>query len=95
MHLEVHQKIQQRWLAELTGSSPDPAYNPPTLDQVKRADVELWRLLAERTELAGIRPGSDGKWPLDELVPALLDHPRIAMILTPLPKAAAPRGGGA
>ena len=95
MHLEVHQKIQQRWLAELTGSSPDPAYNPPTLDQVKRADVELWRLLAERTELTGIRPGSDGKWPLDELVPTLLDHPRIAMILTPLPKAAAPRGGGA
>ncbi|CAK0864596.1 unnamed protein product, partial [Prorocentrum cordatum] len=88
MHLEV---IQRR----VTGSSPDPAFNPPTLDQVKRADVELRRLLAERAELTGIRPGIDGKWPLDELVPILLDHPRVAMILTPLPKTAAPRGGAA
>ncbi|CAK0828484.1 unnamed protein product, partial [Prorocentrum cordatum] len=60
MHLEVHQKIQQRWLAELTGSSPDPAYNPPTLDQVKRADVELWRLLAApRGGAAASAPGGD------------------------------------
>eukprot|EP00971_Amphidinium_carterae_P280216 5563039-Amphidinium_carterae.2 len=51
---EVHDKLAQVLVKELT-SSPPPGYQNVTLDQVARADMEVWKLVSACCA-AGLQP---------------------------------------
>jgi hypothetical protein len=71
---------------------PPPGYSSVSIDQVRRADVEVFRQMQEQTR-AGIKILPDGRMPLDLVLPGILVSPRVAMLLMPLPAAVGNKRG--
>jgi hypothetical protein len=71
---------------------PPPGYSRVSIDQVRRADIEIFRQMQEQSR-AGIRILPDGRMPLDLVLPGILVSPRVAMLLMPLPAAAGSKRG--
>ena len=71
---------------------PPPGYSRVSIDQVRRADIEIFREMQEHPR-AGIRILPDGRMPLDLVLPGILVSPRVAMLLMPLPSAAGSKRG--
>ena len=63
---------------------PPPGYAKVSLDQLARADKEVFKLLAERCR-SGVRRGPDGLRPLDVHLPSVVDSPQVRYLLMPLP----------
>jgi hypothetical protein len=82
---ESHEKIRRRFMASLSDEVPDPRYAKPTLEQIQKADVWIFKRLARETR-AGIRPTAAGTLPLVEAMDAVLATQELAMILMPLPE---------
>jgi hypothetical protein len=69
---------------------PLPGFSSVSLDQMLRADTEVFRVLVQRTR-AGVRRLPDGTLPLDNHVQAVLDSVAVNMLLLPpAGRAAAP-----
>jgi hypothetical protein len=69
---------------------PLPGFSSVSLDQMLRADTEVFRVLVQRTR-AGVRRLPDGSLPLDNHVQAVLDSVAVNMLLLPpAGRAAAP-----
>ena len=90
----VHEQLVATLLGCLS-RTPPPGFQHVKLEQLVRADRELWTILARETR-GSLKASAAGVLPLDARVTALLSDPRITMILLPLPashKAAGDRLG--
>ena len=67
---------------------PPLGFQRVSVDQLARADRELWTRIADRCR-AGIRPEPDGTRPFETDLKNLIFAPEIRLLLVPLP-----RGGG-
>jgi hypothetical protein len=63
---------------------PPPGYGKVSIEQLRRADLEIFRQLQEQTR-GGVKLMPDGRMPLDLVLPGILVSPRVAMLLMPLP----------
>eukprot|EP00971_Amphidinium_carterae_P329686 6462297-Amphidinium_carterae.1 len=90
MSFSSHQLIVQTYLDTLV-MDPPPGYASVNWAQIRRADEELVRLLADKSA-GNLRRVADGSPRLDELVPELLKDPRWTIFVTPLPSSGAGRG---
>ena len=70
-------------LNQLSKETP-PGYNNIRVDQLVRADRELFTILSQEMQ-GSLKPGADGVAPLDARVRALITDPRITMFMLPLP----------
>lgn len=86
MSFEAGELISSFLLRERMSEPRDSRYAPPSMEQIRKADIEIWRLLGKRCRV-GIRPKADGSYPLDEAVPGVLVDPAVTRLLTPLPHA--------
>ena len=64
--------------------TPPMSFVQPDLQQLLRADCELFVLMAERTR-GGLVPTVGGIRPLDTAMTALIDSPDLKYLLNPLP----------
>ena len=82
--------VHERWLQILLNAmTPDcpTGYQAVRMEQVVRADQELWTLLAQQN-LSTLKPTNDVP-ALDAPVTTLLTDPRVTMFLLPLPSGSA------
>eukprot|EP00971_Amphidinium_carterae_P294820 5853894-Amphidinium_carterae.1 len=85
MSVSVHQRIIQTYLDAIV-AEPIQGYAPISWTQIRRADDELIRVLADQSA-GGLRRNVEGQPALDVLVPKILVDPMFVVYLTPLPKA--------
>ena len=81
--------ISQTWLATMFNTyatDPPSGYGRVTLQQLIRADKELWTLAARQT--TSIRPDANGDRPLDNVLKTLMNDPRVTMHMLALPQRA-------
>ena len=81
--------VSQTWLATMFNSyatDPPSGYGRITLQQLIRADKELWTLAARQT--TSIRPDAKGDRPLDDVLKTLMNDPRVTMHMLALPQRA-------
>ena len=81
--------VSQTWLATMFNNyatDPPSGYGRITLQQLIRADKELWTLAARQT--TSIRPDAKGDRPLDALLKTLMNDPRVTMHMLALPQRA-------
>ena len=79
-------EVHQHWLnylLNLLGRPVNPGFQSIKLEQLVRADRELWTLLAQ--EVTGSLKVAGGQIPLDKHVKQLTTDPRVTMLLLPLP----------
>ena len=79
----VHEQLVSTLLGWLS-RTPPPGFQHVKLEQLVRADRELWTVLARETR-GSLKATPAGVLPLDARVTALLSDPRITMLLLPLP----------
>ena len=91
MSYTVHEQLIAMLFREYL-RAPPPGYNRVSIDQVRRADIEVFRQMQEQSR-SGIRILPDGRMPLDLVLPGIMVSPRIAMLLMPLPAAAGSKRG--
>eukprot|EP00971_Amphidinium_carterae_P080286 1588524-Amphidinium_carterae.4 len=89
MAVSVHQRIMQTYLDAIV-ADPTQGYAPISWTQIRRADDELIRVLADRCACCLCR-NVEGQPALDVLVPKILIDPMFVVYLTPLPKASSLR----
>ena len=70
--------------SQSSSGTPPPGYSAVTLAQAEAFDKEVFRKLAFECR-NGLGPKPDGSLPADEHVRAILNEPRVAMLLAPLP----------
>ena len=78
--------VHQQWtnyLLNMLSRPAVPGFQPVRLEQLVRADRELWTILAQET--TGSLKATGGAIPLDAKVRSLTTDPRITMLLLPLP----------
>eukprot|EP00973_Karenia_brevis_P063913 8884316-Karenia_brevis.AAC.1 len=80
-----HQRLVQ-WLERELMHDALPGYSRPTLDQVKRADFEVFMRVTELLE-EDLSVRADNSLPIDSVLPGVLLEPRIQAIMVPLPAA--------
>jgi hypothetical protein len=78
-----HDRIVRLLLKELHHEVP-PGYQAISYAQILRADVEIFRRLAECTR-AGLEPDERGDLPTDKFISDILKEQRVLMLLSPLP----------
>lgn len=86
----VSWSVSQEWIASLYNvysTDPPPGFGRITLQQLIRADKELWTLMARAA--TSIKPDGTGKRPLDDIMTKLINDPRVTMHLLALPNRAA------
>ena len=79
-------EIHQQWLnymLNLLGRQPNPGFQSIKLEQLVRADRELWTILAQ--EVTGSLKMNGTVIPLDRHFKQLTTDPRVTMLLLPLP----------
>ena len=84
MGFEQHDQIVQLLIEELQRDQPT-GYAPLTVEQLQRADKEVWELIGKQTAKTGLHCTYDGKFPAGEAVEAIINHPTVRMLLLPLP----------
>ena len=72
---------------------PPTGYARVSLEQLHRADREIWRILAVRCR-SGVRRRGDGVRPIEEAIPAVLADPGVRLLLMPLTEKAARNAAG-
>jgi hypothetical protein len=82
MSFKVHEKLINFFFEELARDSL-PGYAQVTLEQVRRADKEVFMRLAEKTR-GGIVQAAGDERPLDCFVDGIISEPRICALLFPL-----------
>ena len=82
---ESMELVTDLFLRELM-RAPPPGFSKVTLDQLLRADRELFFELGHRCR-TGVRRMPDGHRPFDVQVPLILDSPQFRYLLMPLPGA--------
>ena len=82
MRYETHELWAQVLFSELT-RTPIAGIGQVTIPMLHRADVELWRRVAEVCR-SGVRPDAEGKLPVDEAVKHLIFDPAIRLLLMPI-----------
>eukprot|EP00435_Cladocopium_sp_Y103_P051887 s469_g16.t1 len=83
----VSWSVHQSWVQQLfqtMSHSPPPGYQHVSMQQMIRADRELWTLLSKECK-GSLKPDNQGNIPLDAKITALSKDPRITMFLLPLP----------
>ena len=80
---DIHDSLINAYFHELVRDAPE-GYRRPSLDQVYRADRELWKRLAEQLR-DGVRPSAAGVRPLDAIFMGTYQSIGIQMLLAPLP----------
>ena len=80
MDFSAHDLIKEKLTASLLEKPPD-GFMPVSLDQLYRADMEIFRQLASQTR-NGVRAQPGGSRPLDALVESVLNSPRVNQILS-------------
>ncbi len=93
MTYDVGAKVVTYLMKRLLMTPPDPRYEPPSLDQIRRADLHIWRELAKACR-RGVRRGPSSTLPLDEAVGEVLRDQDLALIVQCLPRAPKSGGGG-
>jgi hypothetical protein len=83
MSFESHEKLPKMFFKELM-REPPPGFRRVTLDQVIRADREVFRKLAEMTR-SGVKPESSGNRPIDTCIVSVLESASVQLLLLPLP----------
>jgi hypothetical protein len=89
---DTHEQLCELLLGEYLRSPPH-GYQKVTLEQLHRADAEVWRYLSLKCR-TGVRRGPDGVRPLDTYLPLALVDPGVRMHLFPLPASSGGGGGG-
>ena len=85
LQFETHEKIRKKFLDSLSRDSPDPRYASASLDQIRAADREVWRLLQRKCRL-NFRPSTCGEDTiLDQCMDEILNSMEVNLILLPLP----------
>ena len=77
--------IHDAWVHQLfrtMSQQPPPGFQQVKVDQLIRADRELWTLLAQDVK-GSLKPDAAGAIPLDSAFPRLCQDPRITMFLLP------------
>ena len=87
MSWRVHEEWVDKLFEEYFGT-PNPGYAPLTWDQLRNADREMFKLLANKTT-EGIKIGKDGILPCDRWLPILAEGAKITQLLTTLPSTGA------
>ena len=82
---ETMERVTDVLLRELH-RAPPPGYAKVSLEQLRRADLELFRQLAELCR-EGVRRGPDGRRPFDAHIPDIIISPQFRYLLMPLPGA--------
>eukprot|EP00971_Amphidinium_carterae_P216297 4293512-Amphidinium_carterae.1 len=80
--LEVHDKLAQVLVKELTRSPPAGCQNL-TVDQIAGADVEAWKFVSRFT--SGLQPKAIGKSPVYAALEEVLVDPALKLLLLRLP----------
>lgn len=78
----VSWRISNMWLSMMLNTysyDPPPGYSRVTLQQLVRADKELWTLLAR--DITSVKPTNTGERPLDKAIENLCTDPRVTMHL--------------
>jgi hypothetical protein len=73
--------------------APPPGYARVSLEQLRRADQEVFRQLSELCR-SGVRRGADGRRPFDVHIPKILETPMFRYLVMPLPGGAPNRSTG-
>jgi len=80
---ETMEEVTSALLAEYL-STPPPGYARVSLEQLRRADMEVFRQLSDRCR-QGVRRAPDGLRPFDAHIPTILASPAFRYLLMPLP----------
>ena len=73
--------------------TPLPGFGKVTTQQLRNADVELWRMVSERCR-RGIRVEADGGRPVDTAIKELMFAPEVRFLLMPAMAKSHPHAGG-
>ena len=84
-----HDKIVQLLVEELQRDQPT-GYSPLSIEQLQRADREIWSLIGKETAKTGIQQDFEGKFPAGLAVQTVINHPTVRMLLLPLPSLPGP-----
>lgn len=90
MSYSVHERWRDRLFQQLLRPH-SPGFNPIGLQQLMRADQELFRVMAEECR-EGIQRKPDGSLPLDEALVKAMDSPQVMFYLLPTPASRASHG---
>ncbi len=83
---EIHEKLVDALIAAYM-KEPPPNFGKVTLDQIRLADLEAWRLMAVGSR-KGIKRNENNVRPLDLLLPGIVVGVEFLMLLQPTPVAA-------
>lgn len=83
MDFETHEKLANLFMEELD-MDPPADYAKVTVNQLQKADKEIFRLLAAKTR-GGLGPDALGRRPVDTFMKEILDSTRVRVLLMPLP----------
>ena len=86
-----HELLINLLLSEYLREPPE-GFMKITIEQLRRADKECFKLLAQKCR-SGIRRGSDGLRPMDKAFDDILRDPAFRMLLMPLPRGGASKRG--
>ena len=53
-----------------------------TIDQARQADQQVWLRVAEQCR-SGVRPGQDGKFPIEVALVSFMSNPAVTLLLVP------------
>ena len=84
MKFEQHDKIVQFLIEEMQREQP-AGYASLSVEQLQRADKEVWDLIGKQAAKSGLQANFEGKHPAGEVVEQIINHPTVRMLLLPLP----------
>ena len=95
MNFEAHEKLRNKLLGALTRDVPDDRYAAASIEQVRNADKEAWRLMSKKCRLGLKAATAADPPPMQAALDEILNSMEFNLALMPLPKASGgPRGGG-
>ena len=81
MTYAAHDKWVQSLIAEMHREQP-AGWNKVSIDQLQRADIELWTRVSEATR-DGLQRDARGRLPVEESFTRLMDSPQVRLMLLP------------
>ena len=79
MSFDAHEKLSNLLMREYLRPAMEDGFRRVSLEQVQRADMEIFHLATTATR-AGIKRTAEGR-PLDTVIPKLLDDPSVRLLL--------------
>ena len=83
MKFEQHDLILQLLVEEMQRDQPT-GYAVLSVEQLQRADKEIWDLIGKTVAKSGLQTKIEGKHPAGEAVESVINHPTVRMLLLPL-----------